>query len=143
MIFAMTNTAMLHPGQALTPCEIQISQALIDAYAAISGDFNPIHIDPAAGQAAGFGGSIAHGCLPLEPVLQSLRRWSGFDSLPQGTRLTLRYRAPSRPGDTIRSSLVFEERADGSLRFAFECKNQSGQTVLDGHCLWPVEGPWA
>lgn len=133
----MTNATSPKPGDALAPCEIRISQALIDAYAALSGDFNPIHVDPAAGQAAGFGGSIAHGCLPLEPVLQSLQQWSGRQTLPPGTRIKLRYRAPSRPGDTIRSRVTVGQSDASGITLAFDCCNQDGQPVLDGECLWP------
>ena len=127
-----TYLPTLRLAKVLEPCEIRISQALIDAYAQLSGDFNPIHVSPAAGQAAGFGSTIAHGCLPLEPVLQSLQRWSQRRSLPPGTRIQLRYRAPSRPGDTLRSSVTVKERTPSGLTLAFDCTNQNGQDTLQG-----------
>ena len=134
-------TQLHHPlaGDRLPPSEIHITQALIDTYAQLSGDFNPIHVSAPAGEEAGFGGTIAHGCLPLEPVLQSLQRWSGRHSLPQGTRIQLRYRAPSRPGDTICSSISIRDVQASSVTLIFTCNNQHGQPVLDGECMWPGE----
>ncbi|MGI6869758.1 MULTISPECIES: MaoC family dehydratase [Amycolatopsis] len=43
----------------------EVTQARIDAFAAASDDFEDIHLDPARGAAAGFGGTIAHGLYTL------------------------------------------------------------------------------
>lgn len=129
-------------GAVLPECSIGITQELIDEYARISGDFNPIHVDPQAGAASVFGGTIAHGCIPLEPVFQSLLQWTASDRLPPRTRVKLRYRAPSRPGDTIRSQVRQQsESVTGEGRcivLAFSCSNQHGQTVIDGDCEVPA-----
>lgn len=126
------------PGDPLPTCRIEITQALIDAYAAISGDFNTIHVDPQAGAAAGFGGTIAHGCIPMEPLFQSVHRWCGSEVLPERTLMNFRYRAPSRPGDVIHSvAQVTQVQAEGGRRtvdLAFSCLNQRGETVIDGTC---------
>ena len=75
---AMTGPAItLVVGEKLPACEITISQELIDAYASISGDFNPIHVDRQAAAASAFGGTIAHGCIPMEPVFRSEERRVG------------------------------------------------------------------
>lgn len=123
----------------LPDASIHITQALIDRYAALSGDFNPIHVDPVAGAASAFGSTIAHGCIPLEPVFQSLLRWSGCDRLPPRTQVRLRYRAPSRPGDTVRAEVWQTGPAtDGTQSLAFRCLNQHGQLVLDGEADYPT-----
>jgi 3-hydroxybutyryl-CoA dehydratase len=62
-----------HAGAKLDSCTVLITQELIDVYASISGDFNPIHVDTEAARASEFGGTIAHGCIPLEPVFQAVR----------------------------------------------------------------------
>ena len=125
-------------GEKLPPCEIRVSQELIDVYASISGDFNPIHVDAQAGTAAGFGGTIAHGCIPMEPVFQSIQRWSGAQTLPPNTAIRLRYRAPSRPGDVIRAEaqVAGEKMVDGrrAIEISFVCVNQRGERVIDGEC---------
>ena len=125
-------------GDKLPACEIRISQELIDVYASLSGDFNPIHVDAAAAAASVFGGTIAHGCIPMEPVFQSIMRWSGSEILPPHTALRLRYRAPSRPGDVIRSDahVASEKTTDGvrTVEIAFVCMNQRDELVIDGTC---------
>lgn len=125
-------------GDALPVASIEISQALIDAYARLSGDFNTVHVDPAAGEAAGFGGTIAHGCIPVEPVFGAIRAWLGSDLLPPGATLRLRYRAPARPGDRIRAHAQVSALDDtpGTRRatIAFACRNQHDATVIDGEC---------
>ncbi|MEI7786131.1 MAG: MaoC family dehydratase [Betaproteobacteria bacterium] len=122
----------------LPSCQIQITQALIDEYAHLSGDFNPVHVDPQAAAGSSFGTTIAHGCIPLEPVFQSLLRWSGLQSLPPQTRFRLRYRAPSRPGDTIRSQVQLISRKPGQVQLSFACLNQLDQLVIDGDCDFPL-----
>ncbi|MBO9355975.1 hypothetical protein GG851_18455 [Bordetella petrii] len=123
----------------LPVCEITISQELIDAYAHASGDFNTVHVDPAAGRAAGFGGTIAHGCIPLEPVFKSIQTWLGTETLPADTALRLRYHAPSRPGDLIRvHARVVRAANDGTLSTVeFACRNQHDTVVIDGE--WDLQ----
>jgi len=51
----------------------EIPQDDIDAYARLSGDDNPIHVDAEAAAASPFGGRIAHGMLTLSMVVPHLR----------------------------------------------------------------------
>ncbi len=50
-----------------------IPQGDIDAYAELSGDDNPIHVDAEKAAASPFGGRIAHGMLTLSMVVPHLR----------------------------------------------------------------------
>ena len=134
----MTPAITACSGEKLPACEIRITQELIDAYASISGDFNPIHVDPQAAAASVFGGTVAHGCIPLEPVFQAIQHWSGAEALPPDTTIRIRYRAPSRPGDVIRADaqVAGEKFIDGrrSIEITFVCVNQHGERVIDGEC---------
>jgi 3-hydroxybutyryl-CoA dehydratase len=129
-------------GERLPVCEIAITQAMIDAYAEVSGDFNPLHVDERAAAATPFGGTIAHGCIPAEPVFKAVQQWLGTDALPEDAALSLRYRAPSRPGDTIRvegelAAVEFGPRG-GIAVFLYRCINQRGEAVLDGEFRCPL-----
>ncbi len=53
-----------------------VTQAVIDAYAAASGDHNPIHVDPAFARSGPYGRTIAHGLMTLAFAGQMLNRWS-------------------------------------------------------------------
>jgi 3-hydroxybutyryl-CoA dehydratase len=133
-----SGASLVQAGMQLPVCEIRVTQELIDTYASLSGDFNPIHVDCEAASASEFGGTIAHGCIPMEPVFQSLQQWCGADRLPTDSVIRLRYRAPSRPGDVIRSEaqVAAEQQVDGrrQVRITFRCVNQHGQMVIDGEC---------
>ena len=130
---------MTDPTATLPAAEIAISQALIDGYAAASGDYNPIHVDVAAGAASPFGSTIAHGCLPMEPIFKALQAWIGRPALPPGTTMALRYHRPSRPGDVIRLEAAAPERTDGgALRIAFACLDQRGDEVITGSAVLPA-----
>jgi len=58
--------------------------------------------------------------------------------LPFSTQINLRYRRPSRPGDTIHleASVAGIDAADAAT-VTFACVNQDGDVVLDGECLIP------
>lgn len=107
---------------------ITITQAMIDSYAAISGDFNPVHVDPDFAAATPFGRTIAHGCIPLEPVFRLVQARLGVAVLPQGTGMKLRYLRPCHPGDTI--GIVV--KSNGPEEIGFQCVNQRGEPVVEG-----------
>lgn len=125
-------------GTALPVTEITITQAMIDRYAELSGDFNPLHVDQEMARQSIFGGTIAHGCIPMEPIFHALHRWTGRPDLARGTTMSLRYHRPSQAGDTIRLEALAlpadgeADEAGQTIRFA--CVNQRGEKVIDGQC---------
>ena len=115
---------------------ITITQGLIDAYAAVSGDFNPVHVDPAFAATTPFGSTIAHGCLPMEPIFKLAQARWGLAIMPKGASMKLRYLRPARPGDTI-GIVVSAALGDG---FAFRCVNQRAETVIEGEVRLAIFG---
>lgn len=108
-----------------------VTQEGIDAYAEISGDFNPLHVDPAAAAASEFGGIIAHGPIALHAFFRAATQWLGSDALPPGSTVRVTYRAPTRPGDEV-SCRVTELRAgaEGVTEVDAECVTGAGTTVV-------------
>ncbi|WP_274631166.1 MaoC family dehydratase [Arvimicrobium flavum] len=114
--------------------EITITQAMIDEYARISGDFNPLHVDMVMAARTPFGGTIAHGCIPMEPIFKAVQAMIGKPVMPAGSTMSLRYLQPSRPGDRIHLQLQASDVDGGKARFAFACVNQRGDKVIEGRC---------
>lgn len=109
----------------------QLSQPMIDAYADASGDHNPIHIDVEFARATELGGTIAHGMLVLATISEMMTGAFGRAWVESG-KLDVRFRSPARPGDTITASARSSGEKDGRLKYAVECVNQAGDTLISG-----------
>ena len=114
--------------------EKTVSDEDIVAFARVTGDEQPLHLDDAFAATTRFKKRIAHGMLS-----------AGYISAALGTRLapnatvvylsqSLRFMRPVYPGDTISAKLEVTS-VDPEKRFVTcttECVNQDGQTVLTG-----------
>ena len=78
---------------------IRITPEMINTFAAVTGDHNPIHTDPAYAHAR-FGGVIAHGVL-LVGFFSALLATSLPGPGALARDLKVRFRAPVRPGDDV------------------------------------------
>ncbi len=66
---------------ALIPSSKVIDRPAIRAYAEVTGDFNPIHLDPDFAVRTPMKGIIAHGMLSLNMLWQALAKTLGADAL--------------------------------------------------------------
>jgi acyl dehydratase len=112
-----------------------VTQARIDAYAELSGDYNPLHVDAEAAAASEFGGIIAHGPIALHSFFRSATDWLGVEALPPGTTVKATFRAPTRPDDAVGCELTTAPTDDGSLEAA--CVKQDGTTVVTVRATFP------
>ena len=115
----------------VAPLTRTLTQAQISAYAAASGDHNPIHVDEAFAKTTQLGGTIAHGMLVLAFLSEMMTAAFGRAWLETG-RLDVRFRAPARPGDTITARTTSAKTDGASIRFQVECVNQAGEVVISG-----------
>jgi len=115
-----------------------VTQDGIDAYAEISGDFNPLHVDPEAAAASEFGGVISHGPIALHSFFRAATQWLGVDPLPPGSEIKVTYRAPTRPGDEVHCRLnELRDGDDDRLELDAECVTQDGTTVVSVRAVLP------
>jgi len=120
------------PGQRATFTKT-ITEADVYAFAGITGDFNPLHVDREYAARTRFGERIAHGLLTaglISAVLGMRLPGPGGIFLSQ----TLTFLRPVRFGDTITAAAeVRSYRADqGVLILRTTCTNQRGETVIEG-----------
>jgi len=108
-----------------------LTQDQLNAYADASGDHNPIHVDPLFAAATPFGGTIAHGMLVLALIGEMMYAAHGQAWLASG-RLKVRFKAPTRPGDTVTASAEPSREAGGTCEYAVQCANQHGEVLIDG-----------
>ncbi len=109
----------------------RVTQDGIDAYADISGDYNPLHVDPEAAAASEFGGIIAHGPIALHAFFRAATEWMGTDALPAGCEVKVTYRAPTRPGDDITCAMrEMRDGDDGRVDVDADCVTQDDTTVV-------------
>ena len=112
----------------------------IRAFAALSGDYNPVHLDSAYAARTVFKDRIAHGILT-----------AGFISAIFGMKLpgpgaiyisqTLNFKGPVRPGDLVKARVVLQELIPVKRRALFSCECAvGGKTVLAGDAILMVPG---
>ncbi len=120
---------------AVEPLTRTLTQEKIDRYAEATGDFNPIHVDPAFAAGTPFGGTIAHGMLILAYASDMMERAFGRE-WSQAGRLKARFKAPARPGDVLTLEATPGRVRGGDRGAGFEydlvCRNQRGEVLLTG-----------
>ena len=130
--------AEFREGNALPSVVKHLTQESINLYADASGDFNPIHVDESFAAGTPLGGTIAHGMLVLAYVSEMMTLAFGLSWL-SGGKLSVRFKAPARPGDT----LTVEGRIDSignnnSVSYAncsLECHNQRNEAIVVGEAV--------
>lgn len=117
-----------------------ITDEMIHAFAALSGDNNPVHLDDAYAQTTRFGRRIAHGMIAAGLISATLA-----NDLPgPGTvylSQTLQFKAPVFPGDIITTTVeVKSVRPDKPVvNLTTFCKNQDGKVVVEGEAVVLVQ----
>jgi 3-hydroxybutyryl-CoA dehydratase len=115
----------------IAPVTRRLDQEMLWAYAAASGDHNPIHTDEAFAKTTPMGGTIAHGMLVLALISEMMTAAFGVRWLETGS-LEVRFRAPARPGDTVTARAKDGKQVENRLRYSVECVNQAGEVLISG-----------
>ncbi|MGD9775211.1 bifunctional enoyl-CoA hydratase/phosphate acetyltransferase [Diaphorobacter sp.] len=105
----------------------------IQAFAAVSGDINPAHLNPEYADATMFHGVIAHGMLGAALISALFgTQFPGPGTIYLGQEL--KFTKPVRIGDTLTVLVTVTEKDDEKKRIALDCQvtNQKGDVVLKG-----------
>lgn len=112
-----------------------VTEADIVLFAGISTDVNPAHLDEEYCKGTVFGGRIAHGMLSasfISAVLANHLPGPGTIYLSQ----TLKFKAPVRPGDTVRATVTVRETNVEKNRVVLDTVCTVGdKVVIEGECL--------
>ena len=110
-----------------------ITEEIVNEFARVTGDTNPVHTDPTYAEKTMFKGRIAHGVYSLgifSTILGNILPGYGTIYLSQ----EVKFLAPVRIGDTIHARVevieLFTEK--NRVKFRTTCTNQEGKVVVDG-----------
>ena len=129
-------------GEVIETCGRTITEADVVAFAALSGDWNPLHTDAVWAAGTPFKERIAHGML-VASVATGLANSSGVF---EGTTIALltmtnKWTGPVKFGDTIHMEMKVGAKKEtgkpdrGIINFLKTVKNQRGETVMEGEWL--------
>ena len=126
-------------GEAAT-FTLQITEAKVNAFAELSGDTNPVHLDEAYASESFFKGRIAHGALvasSISAVLGTQLPGPGAIYLKQ----ELNFRAPVYLGDTVTATATVTSWNPDRGRIDVETivTNQDGVEVITGSASLMME----
>jgi len=107
--------------------ERRITAATVLAYARVSGDDNPIHLDDAAAVAAGFPGTVAHGMSVLATVCEEVLERFADGEAARVRALSCRFSGPVRPGEPLAIGL-----GGAADVVTFTCRTRHGTALKSG-----------
>lgn len=103
-------------------------------YAAVNDEFIPIHMDDAAGQAAGQPAAFGMGNLRFAYLHNLLRAWLGDDG--DIRRVSVQYRGFNQKHDTLtcygKVTRQYEDEGEPRIDLEVWVENQHGQVVTPG-----------
>jgi len=113
--------------------KVEVTGALVDAFAHLSGDDNPIHMSDSFAESAGFASRVAHGALLGAYVSKLIGT-----KLPGAGCLWLKqqfqWRVPVLIGDTVEITARVKHISAGTniVLLTMQACNQQGTVVMDG-----------
>jgi 3-hydroxybutyryl-CoA dehydratase len=115
-----------------------ITEADIFAFAGITGDFNPIHVNAEFARMSIFKQRVAHGMLTAGLIDNTLTNIGGVGTIHLSQ--SVKFLAPVFIGDTVTvtSEVVSKDEAKGRVVIKSAVNNQTGKIVLEGEALLMV-----
>ena len=132
-------TQKFYVGQSHTYSQV-IDDKLVRAFADLSGDHNPIHVDDEIAKKSRFGQRIAHGAILFSIISKVL----GMDMPGVGAvylSQLCNFKLPVFIGDTITLEVKIVEFLPKSVaRLSTVIKKQTGEVVMDGEAQAKLPG---
>jgi acyl dehydratase len=113
--------------------EVRLTPEMIDAFARLTGDLNPLHVSDEFAKSRGFPSRLAHGLLSaafFSTICGMLL--PGRDCLLQNVRFDFRKPVPAGTELTLEASVVQKIDAVRTLVLEVTARNAAGEVVLSG-----------
>jgi len=112
-----------------------MTESDIFAFSAITGDFNPIHVNVEFAKESIFKQRVVHGMLTAGLIDQTLTHIGGAGNIHLSQ--FVKFMAPVHIGDTatVLSEVVSKDAAKNRVTIKSTVTNQAGKTVLEGEAL--------
>jgi 3-hydroxybutyryl-CoA dehydratase len=127
----------LHVGMEATLQHV-VKPTDVTQFADVSGDRNPVHLDPEYAATTIFGGCITHGMLTasyISAVFGMHLPGPGAIYVSQ----SLNFKGPVRVGDTVTTTVVVAQLFAAKRRAMFDCEcTVGGKQVLTGEAILMV-----
>jgi 3-hydroxybutyryl-CoA dehydratase len=108
------------------------TQAEFNAFARLSGDDNPIHVDPAFAAKTRFGRTVAHGMFLYSTICGILNR-----HFPEAVQIKqqLLFPAPTFADEPMEIRISVKEESEQQLVLTTQILNEVGDLTCDGECV--------
>src|SRR3954462_164302 len=107
-------------------------------YAGASGDFNPMHTDEVAAQAAGLPSVFGHGMFSAGLLATAVTNYVGIGNL---TSYRVRFTKQTWPGEKLSTTVAVTEKRAGN-EIVLECAlvNENGEAKIQGEAVAVLPG---
>lgn len=130
-------------GEIIPQLSKQMSQEMINKWAEVVGDFNPLHVDPEYARQTKFKSTIAHGPLVISYISEMMGNWVGVDWIEGGKLLDIKFSAPVKPGDKITIRGIVKEKRMVENEKIVECEvfieNEERVKIITGRAIGSVK----
>jgi acyl dehydratase len=117
----------------------EVDQVTIDSWAELTGDHNPLHVDPTYAGQTRFGGTICHGHYTLALMEAMMHDLAGTLWLNGGLLSDVRFRSPVRPG---RDYVLTATREEGEGWVLEVHDEREGTLAASGHARISDAADW-
>ena len=111
-----------------------LTRTMFVRYAGASGDFNPMHTDEVAAQAAGLPSVFGHGMFSAGLLGTAVTSFVGVGNLRS---YKVRFTKQTWPGETLTTRVVISEKRPASSEVVLTCElvNQDGEAKIAGEAV--------
>jgi 3-hydroxybutyryl-CoA dehydratase len=113
--------------------DVRLTPELVDAFARLTGDFNPLHVADEFARSRGFPSRLAHGLLTaafFSTICGMLL--PGRDCLLQNARFDFRKPVPAGEALTLEAVIVQKIESVRAIVLEISARNAAGEVVLSG-----------